>query len=370
MTHFSVIVCLDDKDGLLARAAVAEKDFPGAIRSAVESQLEAVLAPWDENSEAVPYRDYEDGGPEDHWVYQTLKEAGENERNGTGILPYEPDALGWSSNSSKSTPDEQRVEIARKAALFQSLPEPVTWEAVIDMSKILYPDDDAGLLIDEEDDSRAYRMSTYNPESKWDYWRIGGRWGGYFTRKADSDGASFLLPEKGWDSPDKFGFSSADAAPKGLLDLAAQRQQAADAAVKAYQGYHALVDHLPEALPWRVFADNISEGNGYTIGQARQEYQAQPRVRAVQGTDWAWSADAVEQFGVSLNAYAEKARAGAVPGFALVTTRGQWMAPGQMGWFGATDASDDSRAGYWEGANAYIEALPDDTWLVAVDCHI
>lgn len=73
---------------------------------------------------------------------------------------------------------------------------------------------------------------------------------------------------------------------------------------------------------------------------------------------------------MSLNVYAEKARAGAVPGFALVTTHGQWMAPGQMGWFGATDASDDSRAGYWKTANAYIEALPDDAWLVAVDCHI
>lgn len=238
MTHFSVIVCLDDKDGLLARAAVVEKDFPGAIRSAVESRLETVLAPWDENSEVTPYRSYEDGGPEDYYLYRMLKQASEDERNGTGILPYEPDAIGWSSNSSKSTPGEQRVEIARKAALFRSLPEPVTWEAVIDIGKILYPDDndDEGLLIDEENNSRAYKMSTYNPESKWDYWRIGGRWGGYFTRKADSDGTSFLLPEKGWDSPDKFGFSSADAAPKGLLDLAAMREKAADEAVRALPG--------------------------------------------------------------------------------------------------------------------------------------
>ena len=60
----------------------------------------------------------------------------------------------------------------------------------------------------------------------------------------------------------------------------------------------------------------------------------------------------------------------AVPGYATISTDGRWMAPGKMGWFGVSSDSTDDRIGYWEAANAYIEALPDDTWLVALDCHI
>lgn len=54
----------------------------------------------------------------------------------------------------------------------------------------------------------------------------------------------------------------------------------------------------------------------------------------------------------------------------MVTLDGKWMAPGRMGWFAATDATDSTRIGYWETANAYIDALPDDAWLVVIDCHV
>jgi hypothetical protein len=46
------------------------------------------------------------------------------------------------------------------------------------------------------------------------------------------------------------------------------------------------------------------------------------------------------------------------------------MEQGSMGWWGLNDATDGSRIGYWEAANAYIESLPDDTFLVCVDAHI
>ncbi len=278
MSHFCVVVCLDDTNETLAAAQP-----PDAL---VNERLEAVLAPWDENREMPPYRRYEDGGPEDYWLYQSLRQADENNRNGTGIQPYKPGEFSWSSEFSKQTPDEQRAEIARKAALFRTLPEPVTWEAVLDIGKILYPDDaDEKLLIDGD---RAYTMSTYNPESKFDYWRIGGRWGGHFTRKADSNGSPFLLPEKSWDSPDRFAFFSCDGGPKRVLDLTACRDKAAEEAVKTYQEYHGLVDHLPEAQPWSAFTVKIDDGSGYTIEQARKDYRTQPRMQAVQGTDFQW----------------------------------------------------------------------------------
>jgi hypothetical protein len=212
-------------------------------------------------------------------------------------------------------------------------------------------------------------MSTYNPDSKWDYWRIGGRWGGQFPFRQEF-ASQVIMPERGWDSPEEIKLLSCDGGPKRALDLAAMRDAAEEQARKTYATYHALVDHLPEALPWSSFADNISEGTGYTIDQARQEYRNQPRVQAVSGTDFAWGEDVITKFSVPVDLYAEKARAGAVPGFALVTTDGRWMAPGNMGWFAITDANENTRISYWEAANAYVESLPDSAWLVVIDCHI
>ena len=46
------------------------------------------------------------------------------------------------------------------------------------------------------------------------------------------------------------------------------------------------------------------------------------------------------------------------------------MAPGDMSWFGMSTESESDQIGYWEVANAYIESLPDDVYLIALDCHV
>lgn len=49
---------------------------------------------------------------------------------------------------------------------------------------------------------------------------------------------------------------------------------------------------------------------------------------------------------------------------------GRWMAPGRMGWFGISDDDPDSYAYYVREANTYIDSLPQDAFLVVLDCHI
>ena len=365
MSHFSVVVCLGDEDGKLAEAA---QDGAEILQRAVNERLEAVMAPFDENREMEPYRDYEKCSPEEHWLYRSLKRADEDDRNGTGILPHKPDEIGWSSSSSKKTPDEQALQIAKEAAIFRSLPEPPTWESLLDAGAVLYPDDDDSEKL-QVDGDRAYTMSTYNPDSKWDYWRVGGRWGGYFTRKPDSDPAFVILPEKGWDSPDKFGFYSCDAGPKSTIDLDQMRENGAAKARERHEGYHAIVDGLPEAASWAEFRARVEAG-ALKIDEARRMYREQPRVKALHGTDYQWGDDAIAEYSVDVSLYAERGRAKAVPGFAVVATDGRWMAPGRMGWFASTDATESTECGYGEAANAYIDSLPDDAWLIAIDCHI
>jgi hypothetical protein len=309
MTHYTVLVCLSDP-----------------------ASLEDALAPYDENKEVTPYRRNENGLPEQHWTVDSLRKDGK-------------------------------------------LPDgPLTWRQVADAVNAAYHEDgaeDEKLLVDEL--GAAYTMSTYNPQSKWDWYSVGGRWGGHLRYKPGHAG-DVLLPEKTWSSPEKFPFFSCDGGPKRALDLGKVRQDAEDEARKLYRQYQNLVAGTPEAIPFRVFADNISEGNGYTIDRAREEYNSQPRVQRLnaEGSPFQYwfSKDVLEVFAVTEDAYAQQERDRALPGYALLTLDGQWMAPGTMGWFGMSSDTPEDRDDYTRAANEYIDSLPDDAWLITVDCHI
>jgi hypothetical protein len=304
MSHFTVVVCIDDPD-----------------------RLDAVMAPFDEGRKVTPYRSYEDGGPASYWAVKSLREKG-------GL-----------------NPDDATL----------------TWAQVAEAHNRLWDDGDP-LLVDDES-GRAYTMSTYNPESRWDYWRIGGRWGGYFPYRKGCR-RLVIKPERGWDSPDVITPDRCDGGPKSALDLDALREARANEARKTYAEWAELVKGTPEALPWSAFTDNISDGNGYTIERARQEYHSQPRIEAIKGTDFRHYDDPVAEFGKPEALYAEQEKARAVPGYAMITLDGRWMAPGKMGWFGCSTDGEGDRIGYWEAANAYIEAVPDSAYLIALDCHI
>lgn len=303
MSHFSVVVCIDDP-----------------------AKLDAVMAPWDENLESEPYRDYEEGGPAEYWGVKHFREQ-------AGL----------------STDDAT-----------------LTWAQVAEAHNRVWADSEP-MLIDAES-GHAYSMSTRNKDAKWDYWRIGGRWG-YFPFRTEHR-ALVMKPESGWDSPEMIMPDTCDGGPKLALDLAALREKKAAGARKTFAEWTALTDGTPDALPWSSFTENISEGTGYTIEQARAEYHSQPRIERIKDSDFRHYDDPVAAFGAGLKRYVATETARAVPGYATVTTDGRWMAPGRMGWFGCSDDSEGDRIGYWEAANAYIEALPETTFLVALDCHI
>jgi hypothetical protein len=306
MTHFTVVACVKD---------------PG--------DLERALAPYDENMDVEPYRVYEDGGAAQHWAVKHLREE-------SGL-----------------NPDDVSL----------------TWQQLADAYNARDCDDREKILIDE--DGRAYTMSARNPQSMWDYWRIGGRWGGYFPYRA-GHAREILKSQASWDSPGlKPGHC--DGGPKRVLDLDGMRDEKAAAARRRYAEFTELTRGTPEPLPWRSFADNISPEHGYTPNQAREEYYSQPRIQALKGTpfDDPFADDVAEEFnGKNEAQYAEIARARAVPGYAIITTDGRWMAPGRMGWFATSTDGEGDRIGYWEASNAYIDALDDEVFLVALDCHI
>lgn len=306
MTHFRVLVCLK----------------PG-------QDLEAALAPFDENLEVAPYREYEEGEPGDQWY--------------------------WDKNTDGET---------------------ATWPQVVGVWNAKYGESDGEMHLD--DDGRAYTMSTRNPRAKWDWWKTGGRWPALMRVSAAHDGdPEIVRGELSWgaDESDKLRREdplSSDGGPKRILDLELTRATAAARRAGEFDEFHALIKDVEPPKPWSHFlARYEADKDAYPIDQARADFHGQPAVRALDGTDFRfWSSEAIEMYCRPRDLVLEEARARAVPGYALLTAEGEWWEPGRMGMFAASTDTPESRAEYDRRANAYIEALSGDTILVNVDVHI
>lgn len=106
--------------------------------------LSDLLAPYDENMEVEPY------------IYETKAEIIENEKKiKTKII--------------------EAREKGESLYADLSMEEPyLTAETDEDFYNLGYDED-------RDYDEDGNELSTYNPNSKWDWWTVGGRWSGYFN---------------------------------------------------------------------------------------------------------------------------------------------------------------------------------------------
>lgn len=243
-----------------------------------------------------------------------------------------------------------------------------------------------------------------NPEAKWDWWSVGGRWRGYFIPLVDADPVALVFGTSGaFDNVaktyvDEHGRAVArpDGGPLALLDLPRMRLERRNAALADWDAYARVTAGTSEPLPWSAFydrfeasrraleilreaGDDVQDPSPYTIQDARRDYAAQPRVRAIRESaefsfdKWGIS-DPVSYFeGVSRETYGRRAADRAVPGYATVTLDGEWHAPGEMGWFGLSDDDATSFELYARTVNDLLDAYVRDdanVGIVALDCHI
>lgn len=330
------------------------------------------------------------------------------------------------------------------------------------ITRLLKPFDE-NLDVEEHTDEDG---DTYwrNPDAKWDYWVIGGRWRGYFI---PADGVEIPDPQSDQDEIEglpevlrteyrshfSFGLlgrDEADDAKPGRvdggrirsLDLKALRERKAREAEEAWNEYAMAIDGTPQHQPWKIFYERVQQSEAaapkpwkqlcdeayerarqshgftseeqfdewlktvdddsekraqcdaynvtsrtemdkaraewessqaYPISKARNDYANQPRIKALREheTYQQWFDGPETTFDhLTRDEYVEQQRQRAVPGYATVTHTGQWLAPGRMGWFGMSDDNEDSYLAYVRDANAYIDSLPQDAYLVVLDCHI
>jgi hypothetical protein len=275
---------------------------------------------------------------------------------------------------------------------------------ILDWLRERYGDDDDRWGID---DDGLYRMSTYNPDSKWDWYTVGGRWRGYFKLKPeamdDPDTVAQMGRPGAFDNEAKY---DADHTLKKYIDIEGMRALAGDAAGKRWDQAQAVFGELPEALSWQqilakhtpveAVVPELAESEGGTavmavadthiqsppdVDAAREEYHAQPRVAAAHEHDskcreedrWddmllGWSTD-VTQYQVTRESFVQDARDEAISTYAFVI-EGKWYAKGEMGWFGMSTDGPKDHLRFVKEFNKMLDELPEDTLLTLVDCHI
>ncbi len=203
--------------------------------------------------------------------------------------------------------------------------------------------------------------STYNPDSKWDWYSVGGRWTGFFKLKKGKTGET---GEPGLQtSPAEEG--TADILYKGDVDFEGMEEEARINAEKRYDEVMELFGDAPANLPWEHFL--AQEGDD--IDQKRKAYWEQPRCKK-----WEESKRSLgfysspDDFLISREEYVEQAMASAWVPYAVVY-QGKWIGRGEMGYWGISH--DDKPQSEWnKEVSALVKGLPDDTKLTLVDCHI
>lgn len=184
-----------------------------------------------------------------------------------------------------------------------------------------------------------------NPNKKWDWYQLGGRWSGFFLRQ---DGMRV------------------DSIKKSDIDFAGMLADKAIKAKRDYEEFASAISGHEFPRTWTSIREEFGTGN---IDAARDAYHAQPAIKALNdhGIDRLFGC-AVEYFGHDEQSFVTSQSNASLSAYAIIH-EGIWIAKGEMGWFGMSD--DDVTQDEWnEKVSELLSSLPDDAMLSLYDCHI
>lgn len=202
---------------------------------------------------------------------------------------------------------------------------------------------------------RAVRRT--NPNKKWDWWLLGGRWTGYFKLKPGTQGTTgrpgILTPGA------KIG--TADSCRWGDVDVEGMMAEARREAEHLFAEWQAIFEQHGKPRSWK----EVLEAYGADYEAARSEYGAQPAIRAMRASRHL-AFHSPDDFGYDREAYVKSQARKAVIPFAILKD-GVWHEKGRMGWFCSVG---DPKSDWLEQAEAMLFGLSPDTAVSIVDCHI
>lgn len=185
-----------------------------------------------------------------------------------------------------------------------------------------------------------------NPNSKWDWWVVGGRYSNQFVTK---DG------------------QVVNSARKKDIDIVETKRKFCAPWLVDYDKYHAVVQSCVkdenEFKTWESL-ENIND-----IDERRKVYRNQWQYEAFKKAlpeYWVIDEDIITKQRDEFIAIVESM---VLAGFAMVY-KNEWLCKGTMGWWGFNDATEDSTISYRKKANEIIDSLDGEELITIVDCHV
>lgn len=177
--------------------------------------------------------------------------------------------------------------------------------------------------------------STYNPNSKWDWYQIGGRWSGLLKLR---DGATGSMGERSWTNED-------DIISANMVDSAKLKDIDFSMDEKEYKRKLRFWElKVEEQQPLNEQEEEMIEWDFY-----KKEYYIERY-------------DSKEEFARLSSEFST---------YAVITPDGKWHSKGEMGWFGCSSETGDE-AKLWSKSyyDSFIKNANPDHTLTIVDCHI
>jgi hypothetical protein len=212
-----------------------------------------------------------------------------------------------------------------------------------------------------------------NPNCKWDWYQLGGRWTGFFRTKEENVGENGT---PGLMTPSNEDSSKADQCLKSEIDFEGMEKESRDKAretfkkIKSYMGD--LLDNVPP-----TWTEVREAREAYDIEKAREIYGATdfkkkwsegvkedilPRTWSCEIEDYCLDKENPEE------TYVQQCIDSAFATFAVIKD-GKWYERGSMGWWGAV--SDEKELDDWnKQVRNLIQEVSDDTLISIYDCHI
>lgn len=171
----------------------------------------------------------------------------------------------------------------------------------------------------EEDydfDYDGNQLSNYNPDSKWDWYCVGGRWSGFFKNKKGEKVDECLIKD---------------------LDLTIDENSE---------------EYLFAKRFWEVNVENAP----LKAGEERKDFLT------------FYSPEYYKERYGNVENYCKSCCNFST--YAMVDASGIWHEPGQMGWFACDNSTSESREKYDKFFEEYLKNADPEWTITIVDCHI
>lgn len=321
------------------------KRHPSEFDQAIEDDVGVALEPFCECTEESCYLEFVDETDEYRPRYEHDKIQRMQMVNGKIYEPYNPDftrkfQLMDGVVYQRDFGPLRHFKRTKKAKQIKVLPPTpltkmyATFEACMD--------DRWGIEYNESQNAYGYFC---NPNAEWDWYSIGGRWPFQFLVSAEEDCVVRSTDETG-DAPD--GYAWVAGARKSAIQWDLMKSLALE---KATGDFYVLEKwYETDIKPNHV--DSLCR----RVDDGIAGWQTMPYIKGET------LAEHLQRIGILAD------RKYFVDVYSFLQN-GEWISKGDMGWFGFS--SNDKEESDWVGIlEAYIDQIPDDDFIVSVDCHI